>query len=116
MTQRMDALIEDRHHVLEVPSPEEEVVAGVKWGRFDHLFTPAYWFSQAWYQRSSSSKLVYRLGDTLVEEVAALRIHKTHRIRRQLTAGWDRQRTHRRVRNKRHVIGEERQRGGCDGQ
>jgi len=71
MTQRMDALIEDRHHVLEVPGPEEEVVAGVKWGRFDHLFTPAYWFSQAWYQRSSSSKLVYRLGNTLIEEVAA---------------------------------------------
>jgi len=71
MKQRMDALIDDRHHVLEVPGPEEEVMAGVKWGRFDHFFTPAYWFSQVWYQRSSSSKLVYRLGITLAEEIAA---------------------------------------------
>lgn len=71
MTQRMDALIDDRHHVLEVPGPEEEVMSGVKWGRFDHFFTPAYWFSQVWYQRSSSSSVVYRLGDTLAEEVVA---------------------------------------------
>ena len=71
MKQRMDALVDDRHYVLEVPGPEEEVIAGVKWGRFDHFFTPAYWFSQVWYQRSSSSSVVYRLGDTLAEEVAA---------------------------------------------
>jgi N-glycosylase/DNA lyase len=71
MMQRMDALIDDQHHMLEVPGPEEEVMAGVKWGRFDHLFTPAYWFAQVWYLRTSSSSVVYRLGDTLAEEVVA---------------------------------------------
>lgn len=71
MTQRIDVLIDDRHHVLEVPGPEEEVMAGVKWGRFDHFFTPAYWFSQVWYQHSSPFSVVYRLGHTLAEEVVA---------------------------------------------
>jgi thermostable 8-oxoguanine DNA glycosylase len=71
MKQRMDALINDRHHALEVPDPEVEVMEGVKWGRFDHFFTPAYWFSQVWYQRMSVFPVVYRLGNTLAEEIVA---------------------------------------------
>lgn len=71
MKQRMDALIGDQHHVLELPSPGEELMEGLQWGRFDHFFTPAYWFSQVWYHRASSSAVIYRLGDTLVEEVVA---------------------------------------------
>jgi len=71
MIQRMNALIDNKHHVLDLPGPEDEVVKGVKWGRFDHLFTPAFWFSQVWYQQSADQTFTYRLGRTLIEEVVA---------------------------------------------
>jgi N-glycosylase/DNA lyase len=71
MPQRMEALINDELYVLDMPGPNEEVIDGVVWGRFDHIFTPAFWCSRVWYQRSRSLDVVYRLGETLAEEVVA---------------------------------------------
>lgn len=71
MPQTMDALIDDRHHVLTLPSPDEDIILGVPWGRFDNLFTPAFWFSQLWYQTASNRAVRYRLGETLIEEIVA---------------------------------------------
>jgi N-glycosylase/DNA lyase len=69
MTQRLEAIVDGELHVLELPAADEEVIEGVKWGRFDHIFSPAFWFCRVWYRGSQT--IVYRLGETLAEEVVA---------------------------------------------
>jgi thermostable 8-oxoguanine DNA glycosylase len=54
-----------------LPDPDEEVMPGVPWGRIEALFTPAYWASQAWLEDVQQQDAMFRLGETLVEEVAA---------------------------------------------
>lgn len=44
---------------------------GVRWGRFEELFTPAYWVSQLWMRSVALAPQTHRLGETLQEEVAA---------------------------------------------
>jgi hypothetical protein len=57
---------------LELPDPDACVMPGVRWGRYDVVFTPAYWRCQAWLSDVEGSTLKsYALGRTLVEEVAA---------------------------------------------
>jgi hypothetical protein len=47
--QRMLALADGGHvAALSLPPADAEVLPGVRWGRFDDLFTPAYWHGQAW--------------------------------------------------------------------
>src|SRR5438477_164046 len=65
----MEAILDDELHVLELPAAHVDVIEGVKWGQFDHIFSPAYWFCRVWYQRPDS--VVYRLGDDLAEETVA---------------------------------------------
>jgi thermostable 8-oxoguanine DNA glycosylase len=67
----MDALVNEKRETLELPSPDAEVLPGIKWGRFDQLFTPAFWFSQAWHAENRDRITLYRLGDTLLEEMVA---------------------------------------------
>lgn len=55
---------------LKLPDPWSEVVPGVPWQRFEQLFTPAYWRSQAWL-RPSLDTASHRLGQTLIQETAA---------------------------------------------
>jgi N-glycosylase/DNA lyase len=69
VTQRLEAILDDELYVLELPAPNADVIDGVKWGRFDHIFSPAFWFSRVWYQRSHL--VAYRLGENLVEEIVA---------------------------------------------
>ncbi len=71
MKQRMEALLGDQLHALELPAPSEDVIAGVKWGQFDHIFSPAFWYSRVWYQRALAHTVVYRLGENLAEEIVA---------------------------------------------
>jgi N-glycosylase/DNA lyase len=42
---------------------------GSRWGRFDSLFTPAFWASRMWIDDISPGS--YRIGQTLAEEVVA---------------------------------------------
>jgi thermostable 8-oxoguanine DNA glycosylase len=56
---------------LELPAPEEEVLPSVPWGRFDVLFTPAFWAGRAWLSNIDGEQRNHRLGRTLREEVAA---------------------------------------------
>lgn len=56
---------------LELPPPEAEVLDGVPWGRFDVLFTPAFWAGRAWISRLDGAPRNHRLGRTLREEIAA---------------------------------------------
>ncbi len=56
-------------HLL--PSADHEVLPGVPWGRFDDLFTPAYWSGQGWQHQLLGHYRPGPLGRTLAEEVAA---------------------------------------------
>lgn len=56
---------------LELPAAILEVMPGVEWGAVDAFPTPAYWSFQVLSRRLTSAPLQYRLGRTLVEEVAA---------------------------------------------
>ena len=56
---------------LELPAPEDEALQGVRWGRFDVLFTPAFWAGRAWLSSLDGEQRIHRLGRTLREEIAA---------------------------------------------
>ena len=56
---------------LRMPDPEQEVMPRVHWGRFDQLFTPAFWYGQAWLDSEAKAFSSYRIGTTLKEEIAA---------------------------------------------
>lgn len=56
---------------LELPPQVEEVLPGVQWGAVDTFPTPAYWLYQVLARRLSGAGGAYRLGGTLIEEVAA---------------------------------------------
>lgn len=60
-----------KSEVLELPGPTVEVVPRVPWGRFDALFTPAYWAAQVWLDEGKHGPDRHRLGRTLLEEVVA---------------------------------------------
>ncbi len=75
---RITAYEDGRVHSLDVPRPTAFVLPGIRWGRFDTLFTPAYWRAQVWFEELSSGEPIrsgrptgFALGQTLVEEVAA---------------------------------------------
>lgn len=56
---------------VELPSPNSEVMPGVRWGAIDAFPTPAYWVYQVVHRRVSGGPPKYRLGRTLAEEVGA---------------------------------------------
>ena len=53
------------------PSPNTELIAGIRWGRCDQIFSPAYWAAQAWLVEQRGRAPDYRLGCTLTEEIVA---------------------------------------------
>jgi N-glycosylase/DNA lyase len=54
-----------------LPDADAHVLPGIKWGRHDTLFTPAYWAYQAWVAEILDLPFRYKLGGSLSEEVAA---------------------------------------------
>src|ERR1700690_3147148 len=56
---------------FELPDPNEQIMPGVYWGRFDQLFTPAYWSVQAWYDTCEQTYSNCRIGNTIIEEIVA---------------------------------------------
>lgn len=56
---------------ISLPDPEEKVVANVRWGRADHLFTPAFWYVRVEYAKLRGDYATHRLGRSLAEEVVA---------------------------------------------
>lgn len=56
---------------IPLPDPGHEVLPGVPWGRFEHALTPAFWVVQAWMMEPDINREGFRLGQSLVEEVAA---------------------------------------------
>ncbi|WP_455914662.1 8-oxoguanine DNA glycosylase [Pseudomonas syringae] len=64
-------VIDSIYHSAEFPSPETEVVSGVKWGLIEAFPSPAYWAYQLWANTHLAYPIIYKLGNTLTEEVAA---------------------------------------------
>lgn len=56
---------------LLLPAANVEVLPGVKWGRFDQFFTPAFWLSRLWIDGEQSEFTNYSIGRSLRDEVAA---------------------------------------------
>jgi thermostable 8-oxoguanine DNA glycosylase len=56
---------------LQLPGPSIEILPGVRWGKFDDFFTPAFWVSRSWIDGETSSHIEYTLGRSLREEIAA---------------------------------------------
>jgi len=54
-----------------LPAADDDVMPDTCWGRFDELFTPAYWRGQAWQHEGSGAYEPARLGLNLAEEVSA---------------------------------------------
>ncbi len=69
--QKMLALIDANVVALTMPDPDRFVLPGIHWGAFDELFTPAYWRGQAWQAKLLGRRPDRRIGECLVEEVAA---------------------------------------------
>lgn len=69
--QTVSAVLAGEIRHLHLPDPGEDVMKGIRWGSFDHLFTPAYWASQLWMLSDDPEALTYKLGNTLKEETAA---------------------------------------------
>jgi N-glycosylase/DNA lyase len=56
---------------LHLPAPQVEILPGVRWGRFEEFFTPAFWISREWIDGGRSALANYAIGGSLREEVAA---------------------------------------------
>jgi thermostable 8-oxoguanine DNA glycosylase len=54
-----------------IPASDDELLPGITWGAFDEFFTPAFWRGQAWQHQQLGTYANVRIGDDLVEEVAA---------------------------------------------
>lgn len=57
--------------ILELPDPEEWVIPNVKWGKYNELFTAAYWAAQIWLDSLQSTYSKYKMGNSLQEEIVA---------------------------------------------
>lgn len=57
--------------LLELPSAHEQLLPGVAWGHVEAFPTPAYWAYQVMSRRVLGGPPEYKLGHTLVHEVAA---------------------------------------------
>ena len=66
----MRALLDGAPITLQLPDAQDYVLPGVRWGRLDHLFTPAFWLCRTWYDRGRLPGS-FRLGNDLTEEVVA---------------------------------------------
>ncbi|MBK8324066.1 MAG: 8-oxoguanine DNA glycosylase [Betaproteobacteria bacterium] len=71
MTQTATIFTKSGSIQMEFPSPDEMLLRGVNWGAIDAFPTPAYWQYQVLARRIEGRSLAYKLGRTLVEEVAA---------------------------------------------
>lgn len=71
MTQTAAILTRTGAIQVELPSPDALLIKNVQWGPVDAFPTPAYWQYQVIARRLAGQPARYKLGRTLVEEVAA---------------------------------------------
>jgi len=71
MPQIVSSVFSGEMRTLSLPDSNEQLVNNVRWGRFDEIFSPAFWAMQVWFATETNAKRCHRLGASLVEEVAA---------------------------------------------
>lgn len=71
MSQSAYALFGEHAESLSLPGEKKELMPGVRWGRFDEFFTPAFWAVRLWLDKDLKTYSRYKLGRSLKEEVAA---------------------------------------------
>jgi len=54
-----------------LPDPNKEILPGVRWGRCEELFTPAYWKIQYYFHMEEFCKEYFCVSSTLLEEICA---------------------------------------------
>lgn len=69
--QTMYTIHSGRTYRRRMPSSDARLSSGIVWGRFDELFTAAYWCGQAWQAALHGRYPDLRLGNSLAEEMAA---------------------------------------------
>jgi hypothetical protein len=69
--QTMTTIVDGEVRRFRLPPPTKRLSGGNCWGRFDELFTPAFWRGQAWQHQLSGGYENNRLGHSLHEELAA---------------------------------------------
>jgi thermostable 8-oxoguanine DNA glycosylase len=67
----MYALLSGETFRRDMPASDALLRSGIAWGRFDELFTAAYWCGQTWQAELHGFYRDVTLGRTLVEETAA---------------------------------------------
>jgi len=70
MSQSFSILCSDVIETIQLPNPQEKILPGIAWGRFQDFFTPAYWYTQAWVSEKRGFHDSQRLGTSLLEELA----------------------------------------------
>jgi N-glycosylase/DNA lyase len=70
-SQSVTFTIAKNRYSLQIPGPNQNVMAGVKWGSAGELFTPAYWLIQCFFAEFYGSSIQLRLGRSLIEEIVA---------------------------------------------
>lgn len=55
---------------LPLPDPARDILPGLPWGRFDEIFTPAFWYCRAWFHRGDGIPS-HALGRDLSQEIIA---------------------------------------------
>jgi N-glycosylase/DNA lyase len=62
----------DGHVVKQrIPNANDYAISGIKWGRPDISFSPAFWLTQYWMHEHELEDRCFRFGDTLIEETVA---------------------------------------------
>lgn len=56
--------------LIELPTPQTELLPGIDWGHAANLFTPAFWKYQVYMQRRNKVHMKHNLGRSLLEEAA----------------------------------------------
>jgi len=69
--QTVRVIVNEEIVALELPAPADDVLPSVAWGRYDVLFTPAFWAARVWLLQQDARFSRFRLGASLREEVAA---------------------------------------------
>jgi len=75
---------------IELPNEHVEVMPGIKWGRPEDVFTPAFWKYQAYFGRNQDSESDFQLGDNLLEELSVCLLGGRRIIAKQTLAAFER--------------------------
>lgn len=57
--------------LITIPSPETEISNGVRWGKVECFYSPAYWYYRVFSKKTFEHPPNHKLGDTFLEEVCA---------------------------------------------